>query len=260
MNRGWNALVDHLPEISTPRGFLRAAIMILLPFGISLGVLWMLRPRSAFLTLVAQVAVLLLARFLLADLLQPTRRPYADAFFNRFLPTVGLHAATVLFILTSSVADVAYEAVIPSVLGFVAFVYLGATGAGLLWRAGREAGIETLSNLYVYFPDDAPPVSGSVYSEIRHPWFAGLARVALAFAALNGTAFALVLAMLFVFVYLPSWIQLEEPELAERYGESYASFAARRPAMFPTSLAGEVDLVRRVFMGGTSSSADATSA
>ncbi len=260
MNRGWTALVEHLPEISTPRGFLRAALMILLPFGLALGALWFLRPKSALFTLIAQIAVLMLARLLLADLLRPGRRAYAEAFFNRFLPTIGLHAATVLFILTSSAAGAVYERMFPPFLGGLVFLYLAVTGAGLLWRAGREAGIETLANLYVYFPDDAAPVSSSVYGEIRHPWFAGLARVALAFAALNGAAFAMVLAMLFVFVYLPSWIQLEEPELAERFGESYASVAAGRPAMFPSSLAGEVDLVRRVFLGAAPSSAEASSA
>jgi protein-S-isoprenylcysteine O-methyltransferase Ste14 len=256
MSSGWNALVENLPELGTPRGLLRAALMIAVPLIIALGTLWFLRERSAFLAVVVQLAIYAVAHRLLADFFSPGNRPYAEAYFNRFLPVVGLHVASLAFILFSSVPTAELELIVPRFIGLPVALYLLITGGALVARAWRETGTATLSGMFVYFPNDVDPVTSSVYGIVRHPVYAGLARVALGFAALNGSAFAWVLALLFVFVYQPRWIDLEERELATRFGDRYRP--GDRPAMFPSSPAGEVDLLRRSFIG-KSPSAEITS-
>jgi protein-S-isoprenylcysteine O-methyltransferase Ste14 len=257
MSSGWNALIENLPELATARGLLRASLMIFVPVIIVLGALWFIREVSAFLALVLQIAVYALAHRLLSDFYSPGNRPYSEAYFGRLLPAVGLHIASLAFILFSSVPDAAAERIVPPLIGIPVALYLVITGSAILARAWRAAGIATLSGMFVYFPNDSEPVGSSVYAIVRHPVYAGMARIALGFAALNGAAFAWVLALLFVFVYQSRWIDLEEREMAARFGDRYRP--GDRPAMFPSSSAGEVDLLRRAFVGKPAS-AEVTSA
>lgn len=242
-------LVEHLPELGTARGLLRAFGTVLITGLIAIGLLWLLEPRSAFLALVIQLAVYGVAYWLMGDFLAPGHLHYAEAFFNRALPAMGLHLATVLFVLTSSSRAEEVPRLIPPAIGVILGAYLVLTGIGIAARALREAGVDTLAGLPMYFPEAGRLVTGSVYSVIRHPNYAGLARIALGFAMLAGTPFALMLALLFVAVYQPRWIDREEQELRKRLGDDYSSFASSRPALFPTSADEELALVRGIFRG-----------
>ncbi|MFN2250650.1 MAG: methyltransferase family protein, partial [Anaerolineae bacterium] len=77
---------------------------------------------------------------------------------------------------------------------------------------------------------------------VRHPVYASIDRVALGLAFVNGSTYALLLAVIFVGVWHPIWIAVEERELVHRMGERYASSMRRVPAIWPQGFSGEAKL------------------
>lgn len=253
---GWSVLTDKVPELSSARGLLRALAMGFLPFVLAFVALKLFdRPGWRFLVLIVQLALYALTYRLLRDLFQGPRegRAYTDAFFGRFLPAAGLNLASLAFILFNSGrwvlqgqeagATIFPNAWISWLFRFAA-LYLIVTAVLLMLRSVQAAGIDSLSCVYVYYADEGRPVEGGIYALVRHPAYAGLDRIALAFGIWNGSAFALLLAVLFVAVWHPAWYGLEETELGARFGEGYRDYRERVPAVLPRGLpAGELALL-----------------
>jgi protein-S-isoprenylcysteine O-methyltransferase Ste14 len=119
----------------------------------------------------------------------------------------------------------------------ILFIVLGwfMLGIGtLLWIRGVFAfGADNLAMLYVYHPEEGKIVDSSIYGVLRHPVYAGVLRVGIGLALLNGNANALAFAILLP-LGLFGWIRLvEEKELIERFGESYLDYRKRVPAFWP---------------------------
>jgi protein-S-isoprenylcysteine O-methyltransferase Ste14 len=113
-------------------------------------------------------------------------------------------------------------------------------------RAVQVAGVDTLLGAYSYFPDEGRFLRWSVYEALRHPAYAGLARLALAFGLWNSSAYALLLAVLFVAVWQPLWYGIEERELVERLGDDYRAYRERVPALVPASPADELTVLEAI--------------
>ncbi len=124
------------------------------------------------------------------------------------------------------------ERILPREIGLALFGYLLISGTLLWYRALTVFGIDNLSMLYVYFPQESRLVNSKVYSLLRHPFYSAAQRVAFALAAVNGSAFALFAgAMTPLTMWL--WVRLvEERELIERFGDGYRDYRARVPAFF----------------------------
>jgi len=122
--------------------------------------------------------------------------------------------------------------VLPREIALIPYVYLLLTGVTLWLRALQVFGIDNLSMMYVYFPDEGRLVDSNIYGVIRHPVYSAVLRVAFAFILWNGSAFAL-LASLIAPLTMTAWLRwVEEPELIERFGEGYRAYRARVPAFF----------------------------
>ncbi len=122
--------------------------------------------------------------------------------------------------------------VVPREIALIPYVYLLVTGLVLWFRALMVFGIDNLSMMYVYFPNESRLVSSNVYSVLRHPIYSGVIRVAFALVLWNGSAFAL-FASFFVPITMLAWLRwVEERELIERFGEGYRAYRARVPAFF----------------------------
>lgn len=68
---------------------------------------------------------------------------------------------------------------------------------------------------------------------LRHPVYAGVLRVIIGLALLNGNANSIAF-IFFAPLGLFSWVHLvEEKELLERFGDSYADYRKRVPAFWP---------------------------
>ena len=93
--------------------------------------------------------------------------------------------------------------------------------------------MDNLTLLYVYYPEEGRIVDSSIYSILRHPIYASAIRVWMGLALLNGNANSIIFSI-FVPLGLAGWIRLvEEKELIERFGQSYADYRKRIPAFWP---------------------------
>jgi protein-S-isoprenylcysteine O-methyltransferase Ste14 len=106
-------------------------------------------------------------------------------------------------------------------------------GAGLWIRGIFVFGFDNLALLYVYFPKEGKIIDSDIYSVLRHPVYAGVLRVIIGLALLNGNANSIAF-ILFAPLGLTGWIRLvEEKELIERFGQSYLEYRKRVPALWP---------------------------
>jgi len=250
---GTQVVLEKVPELTTVRGFLRAAVMTLGALALALTLLLWLERAWPFVALLAQLGVYVLLRWMVSGFFRgrKDRVPYAEALFNRFLPAAGLNAASILFVLltTSTLAAAAdgSQRFVPLALGAVVAVYLLASAMLLVARAVQTAGVDTILGVYVYYPNEGSQLDGPAYSVVRHPLYAALDRLTLAFALWNGSLLALLLATLFLAVWHPVWYGIEERELLDRFGEDYDAYRKRTPAVMPQGLAGERALWQSLF-------------
>lgn len=245
---GLHVVVEKVPELGTPRGALRAAASVFAIAAIALAALLWLDRRWPFVAFLAQLLVYLVLRWLVAGFYRgrQDRVPYAEALYNRCMPSVGLNLASMLYVLLTAgaltlLAPKGVEVVpfVPFAGGAIVTVYLLASALVLLGRALRSAGLDTIMGVYVFYPNEGRQLEDATYTLLRHPLYAALDRIVLAFALWNGSAYAVLLAVVFIAVWHPAWYGLEERELLDRFGADYDAYAKRTPAVIPQSLAGE---------------------
>jgi protein-S-isoprenylcysteine O-methyltransferase Ste14 len=244
---GLQALVDKVPEIATPRGFLRGLLTVLVALIVPLIVLLVADRIAPWLGLVVQVLVFVGLYLLLRQFFggREARLTYTDAFYGRFLPSVGLNLASLGYILFNGggvPAGVEPTRFFPLILSAIAVIYLLVTSALIFVRAIQVAGVDSLAGVYVYFPDEGRRLESGLYGVMRHPVYAAFDRLVLAFALWNGSAYALLLGLIFIAVWHPVWIKIEEAELRPRLGKEYEEYAASVPAVCPHGLSGEATL------------------
>jgi protein-S-isoprenylcysteine O-methyltransferase Ste14 len=104
----------------------------------------------------------------------------------------------------------------------------------LLWiRSVFTFGVDNLTLLYVYHPEEGHIVESSIYSILRHPIYASALRICVGLALLNGNANSVAFTI-FMPLGLIGWIRLvEEKELVERFGQPYIDYRRRVPAFWP---------------------------
>lgn len=254
---GLAVLTDKVPEITSTRGWLRAAVTLLVVFGFALAALLVAESWYPFAALVLQFVIYAVAVWLYGQAVfgRKLRLAYSDAFFSRLLPALGLHLASLAYVLFCSghfqgAQDITVR-IVPVPVAFVLGAYLIITGLLLMGRAFLAAGVETLSLVYNYYPDEDRKLENTTYKLLRHPALAGLARLALAFGLWNGTAFALLLAVVFVHAWHPRWYGTEEAELEERYGDEYRRYRDGTPAIQPHGVRGELVLLETLTRQGS---------
>jgi protein-S-isoprenylcysteine O-methyltransferase Ste14 len=107
------------------------------------------------------------------------------------------------------------------------------TGAGLWIRSILTLGVDHLAMVHVYYPAGGRMVDALVYGVLRHPVYAGVLRVVIGLALLNGNANALAF-IPFMLLGSTGWVRLvEERELIERFGSGYLEYRSKVPAFWP---------------------------
>lgn len=140
-----------------------------------------------------------------------------------------------LTLVLSGVAHFAFiegERIVPRECAFVPATYLLITGA-LLWvRAVMVFGVDNLSLMYIYFPEEGRLVNADIYNLIRHPVYSAVLRIALALVLLRGSALALFAGVMSL-LSMRAWVYfVEERELLERIGAVYERYRSSTPAFF----------------------------
>ncbi len=115
-----------------------------------------------------------------------------------------------------------------SILGWVCIVI----GTILWFRSVFTFGLDYITMVYTYFPEEGHIVNSNIYSILRHPIYAGALRVGIGLACLNMGIYALTFAILLP-LGVTGWIRLvEEKELLERIPD-YAEYRKHTPAFWP---------------------------
>jgi protein-S-isoprenylcysteine O-methyltransferase Ste14 len=235
---GAHQLQPHLPDLATPEKTARLVLRFVVIFAVTtLFFLWTDRlipdwqPDGEI--IVMTIGFLLLARFF------TQKRAYQErygglAFRNAFL-NFSLPGLAIIF---ASIAHVAYMPGVfipdlwwkPVLAGVGAYFVL--LGVGLWLRAVSLFGVDNLTMLYVYFPEEGRLVDSSIYGVIRHPIYAAALRITIGLALLSGNWMALVFAALMP-LGLTGWVRLvEEKELIQRFPD-YSDYRRRVPAFWP---------------------------
>jgi protein-S-isoprenylcysteine O-methyltransferase Ste14 len=103
----------------------------------------------------------------------------------------------------------------------------------LALRAVLVFGVDNLTMLYVYFPEESRLVNQQIYDVLRHPAYTAVLLIAFGLAFLNAGWISLACALIFA-LGLWVWIRLvEEKELIRRFGVDYIEYRKRVPAFWP---------------------------
>ncbi len=106
-------------------------------------------------------------------------------------------------------------------------------GALLGLRTVQIFGMDNLTMLYVYFPEESRLVNHKIYTILRHPAYAAVQLIVYGLALLNGSWVALTCALIFS-LGLWGWVhQVEEKELIKRFGVAYDEYREQVPAFWP---------------------------
>jgi protein-S-isoprenylcysteine O-methyltransferase Ste14 len=234
-----DALLAHVPELRSPLRRVIAASVAVGSFAAATAAMVAVDSLWPSWTALGQV-ITILAGFGWAGQFFWRRKEYkarwgAIAYRNAF----ARHMLPGLPVMFAAIAHNAYVPGEPVLNGWWAPItsmlalYLFVVGALLYVRAYAAFGVDNLSMLYVYFPSEGRLVDSSIYSVLRHPAYAGVVRIGLAFGLWRGTGFSIFFG-LFMPIGLTLWLRLvEEPELIERFGESYAEYRRKVPAFWP---------------------------
>lgn len=117
-------------------------------------------------------------------------------------------------------------------LRFVVGFYLVSVGILLEVKGVKSLGIDRVVFVYTVFPERGRQIQSALYQFLRHPLYSAMSHIALGIACLAGTAAGLGCALIFA-GKLWLWSKLEEKELVERFGESYAKYRNEVPAFIP---------------------------
>ena len=157
---------------------------------------------------------------------------YRNAFGRFALPGLMLIFASVAYTgyIPGPRIPISWWASVTPYLGWY-FLLVGVT----LWiRTILTFGLDNLAMLYVYFPERGHRVASSMYEMLRHPVYAGVLRLGMGLAFLNGNIFAIIFGLLILPLGLNAWVRLvEEKELIERFGNDYVEYRKVTPAFWP---------------------------
>jgi len=236
--KGMDKLEKHFPDLKTAGGRVRIGLYALALFILSTAY-FIVSDNIPTWSIDSQIIVVALGYLILSlffsrkGLYQEKYKElaYRQAFVHFCIP--GL---TLIF---SAVAHAAYMngPFVPRGWWTIVFTALGwlmlISGAILVIRSILTFGVDYLTMVYVYHPEERELIQSSIYGVLRHPLYAGALRIVIGLALLNGNANALAFALLMP-LGLFGWIRLvEEKELIERFGQTYLEHRKKVPAFWP---------------------------
>jgi len=236
--KGMNILAEHVPELNSPGGRIRVVLYALFLFTL-VTVYFIATDHIPTWSIDSQIIIIALG-FLILNLFFSRKQVYKEkygelayrnAFTHYIMPGLAL--------IFGAVAHAGYMngPEIPQGWWTGIFLALGwfslLIGISLCTRSIFTFGADNLALLYVYHPEEGRIIESKIYGILRHPIYAGILRVGIGLALLNGNANAIAFAILAPLGFI-GWTRLvEEKELIERFGQSYLDYRQRVPAFFP---------------------------
>ncbi len=237
--KGLDQLRKHVPDLDTAFGILRLFLLPIILFLLVTVFFNTIRITWPFWQLAAETLLSSLGFGLLYQFFrhrQDFRARYGPLAYRRAAQQYGLPGITIIAAVVARIRYLPGPEILHSgwyialtVLGWVLIV----VGALLGLRTVQIFGVDNLTMLYVYFPEESRLVNHKIYNLLRHPAYAALQFIAFGLALLDGSWAALAGALAFS-LGLWGWVRLvEEKELIERFGASYLEYRQRVPAFWP---------------------------
>jgi len=114
---------------------------------------------------------------------------------------------------------------------FFLFGFFSIVGLLVIRSSVMTFGIDYMTVVYLYFPEESEIQEHEIYSIVRHPAY--MAGVILGGAAMFfGFSIYSMLFALIVYLIFKVHIRREEGELIERFGDGYAEYRKRVPALY----------------------------
>jgi protein-S-isoprenylcysteine O-methyltransferase Ste14 len=236
--KGMGILANHIPELNSASGKLRAAVYAMCLLALPT-VYFIITDNIPTWSIDSQIIIVALG-FLTLSFFFSRREVYKEkygtlsyrnAFVHYLMPGLGLIFGAIVHAGYMNGPDIpqGWWKTVFLILGF----YSTIIGATLCIRSIFTFGADNLALLYVYHPEEGRIINSSIYGVLRHPIYAGILRVGIGLALLNGNANAIAFAILLPLGFI-GWTRLvEEKELIERFGQSYLDYRKQVPAFFP---------------------------
>jgi protein-S-isoprenylcysteine O-methyltransferase Ste14 len=237
--KGLDQLRKHVPDWNTPLGILRFFLLPVILFFLVTVFFNTIRFNWPFWQLVAEILLDGLGFGLLYQFFrykQDYKARFGPLAYSRAASRFGLPGVTIIaavvarirYLSSLEIPRFGWYIVLP-VLGWMLII----AGALLGLRTVQIFGVDNLTMLYVYFPEESHLVDHKIYNIMRHPAYAAVQFIAFGLAFLNGSWVALACAFL-TLLGLWGWVRLvEEKELIKRFGAAYIEYRKRVPAFWP---------------------------
>jgi protein-S-isoprenylcysteine O-methyltransferase Ste14 len=236
--KGMDNLSKYIPELNTAGGRARITLYALTLFAL-VTAYFIITDHIPTWSIDSQIIIIALG-FLVMSLFFSRKQAYKEKYKERAYRKAFAHYGIPgLVLIMAAIAHAGYMngPFIPQGWWTIVFFALGwfmvCIGAILWLRSIFTFGADNLALLYVYQPEEGKIINSSIYDILRHPVYAGVLRVGIGLALLNGNANAIAFAILMP-LGLTGWIHLvEEKELIERFGQSYLDYRKHTPAFWP---------------------------
>ena len=235
---GMDILSKHVPELNSTSGKVCITLYALTLFALITSY-FIITDQIPTWSIDSQIIIIALG-FLVMSLFFSRKEAYKEKYKELAYRNAFAHYAMPgLALIMSAIAHAGYMngPFVPQgwwTIIFLVFGWFMLCMGGILWiRSVFVFGADNLALLYVYHPEEGRIIDFDIYDILRHPIYAGVLRVGIGLALLNGNANAIAFAILLPLGFA-SWIRLvEEKELIERFGQSYLDYRKRRPAFWP---------------------------
>jgi protein-S-isoprenylcysteine O-methyltransferase Ste14 len=237
--KGLDQLRQHVPDLNNPLGILRYLLLsVVLLFLVT--TLFNSIPLSwTYGQLVAEIFFGCLGfglLYLFFRFKKEFKARFGSLAYSKAGRWFGFPGVTIIAVVIAHIRSLPGPG-IPHFQGYIIVPAVGwvLIGVGTLLglRTVLTFGVDNLTMLYVYFPEESRLVNHKIYTILRHPAYSALQLIAFGLALLNGNWFALACALIFA-IGLWAWVHLvEESELIGRFGPTYLDYRQRVPAFWP---------------------------
>jgi protein-S-isoprenylcysteine O-methyltransferase Ste14 len=111
-------------------------------------------------------------------------------------------------------------------------VFFSIVGIGMMIRSVQTFGIDYMTVVYLYFPEESKMQYHEIYSVLRHPMYAGALTFGLGGMFFTFTAYSIILFIVYLIGFYIHVHFVEEKELISRFGASYQQYMKKVPAFF----------------------------
>jgi protein-S-isoprenylcysteine O-methyltransferase Ste14 len=236
--KGLDTLSKHVPELNTAGGRAKIIIFVLILL-ILVTAYFIITDNIPTWSIDSQIIIVALG-FLVMSLFFSRKQKYKEKYKElAYRKAVAHYIMPGLALIFGAIAHARYMngPFIPHGWWTTAFFalgwYLTCVGAILSVRSIFTFGVDNLTMLYVYHPEEGRVIESSIYGILRHPIYAGALRLMIGLALLNGNANS-VASVIFAPLLFFGWVRLvEEKELIARFGQAYLDYRKRTPAFWP---------------------------